>query len=191
MKGAIVILIVVFSVMEIMAWKVYTTSKEERRADSPVQEIAVPSTPSQTGIGSVSPDETDADTAEDAEPLAEKNVADLRAGDTGSEENATYPRISVEENNGVTERTIHMGVRQWAWDPAELRAKQGELVRLVIHNADVRHAIVIPDLGVEADIPEEGAIVEFTASRRGTFDFLCATYCGTGHAMMQGRIVIE
>ena len=188
MKGTLIVLLVVFSVMEIIAWKVYTASKEERQADSSVQGVPISA---QTGIASVPPEETDANTAEDAEPSAEKNVADLPAGDTGSEENATYPRISVEEKNGVTERTIHMGVRQWAWDPAEIRAKQGELVRLVIHNADVRHAIVIPDLGVEADVPEEGAIVEFTASRRGTFDFLCATYCGTGHAMMQGRLIIE
>lgn len=108
-----------------------------------------------------------------------------------SSDSESFPLPSTEVKNGVTERTIHMGVRQWAWDPAEIRAKQGELVRLVIHNADIRHAIVIPDLGVEADIPEEGAIVEFTASQRGAFDFLCATYCGTGHAMMQGKIVVE
>ena len=188
MKGTLIILFVVFSVMEFMAWKVYTTSKEGGQADSSAQGV---SASIRTDIAAAPPEETDADTAEDMESSAEENVADPPSGDAESGENATYPRISVEEKNGVTERTIHMGVRQWAWDPAEIRAKQGELVRLVIHSADVRHAIVIPDLGVEADIPEEGAIVEFTASRRGTFDFLCATYCGTGHAMMQGRIVVE
>lgn len=188
MKGTLIILFVVFSVMEFMAWKVYTASKEEKLAESPSQNV---SALIRTDIATVPPEETDADTAEDAESSVEESVAGPPAGDAESGENATYPRISVEEKNGVTERTIHMGVRQWAWDPAEIRAKQGELVRLVIHNADIRHAIVIPDLGVEADIPEEGAIVEFTASQRGTFDFLCATYCGTGHAMMQGRIVVE
>lgn len=168
MKGTLIILFIVFSVMEIMAWKVYVVSKEERNTEGTAREVTIPS---QADVAAVSPELS----------------SDVEDG----EENAAYPRITVEEKNGVTERTIHMGVRQWAWDPSEIRVKQGELVRLVIHNADIRHAIVIPDLGVEADIPEEGAIVEFTASRRGTFDFLCATYCGTGHAMMQGRMIVE
>src|SRR3990167_1875331 len=63
----------------------------------------------------------------------------------------SFPSPSTEEVNGVTERTIHMGVRQWKWDPRVIRAKEGELVRLVIHNADVKHAIVIPALNVQQD----------------------------------------
>ncbi|OGI22154.1 MAG: hypothetical protein A2808_03985 [Candidatus Moranbacteria bacterium RIFCSPHIGHO2_01_FULL_55_24] len=103
----------------------------------------------------------------------------------------SYPIITLEEKNGRTERTIHMGVRQWAWEPSTIRAKQGELVRLVIHNADVRHPLVIPDLGLEADVPPEGAVVEFVASRKGTFDFLCGAYCGVGHAEMQGHLIVD
>ena len=106
-------------------------------------------------------------------------------------EEKDYPWITTEVKNDRIERTIHMGVRQWVWEPSILYAKEGELVRLVIHNADVRHPLVIPDLGIEADVPPEGAVVEFVATRKGVFDFLCGTYCGVGHAEMQGRIVIE
>lgn len=182
MKGIFIGLLVAFILMEAVAWKAYTASKEKQNPQASVAETQVTQPSEPEGIVETEP-------AREADSVSESPnpSSDTKA----SEENGTYPRISVEEKNGKTERTIHMGVRQWAWDPAELRVKQGELVRLVIHNADVRHAIVIPELGVEADIPEEGAIVEFTASRRGTFDFLCATYCGTGHAMMQGRVVVE
>lgn len=84
-----------------------------------------------------------------------------------------------------------MGVRQYAWEPAAITAKKGELVRLVIHNADVKHGLVIPDLGVNQDIPPDGAVVEFVASKVGTFEFFCSVWCGEGHMEMQGKIIVQ
>lgn len=108
-----------------------------------------------------------------------------------SEEITEYPKITTEVVNGRTERTIHMGVRKWVWEPSTLRVKQGELVRLVIHNADVNHPLYIPELGIEAEVPPEGAVVEFEAKKKGSFFFLCGTYCGEGHAEMQGTLIVE
>lgn len=106
-------------------------------------------------------------------------------------EEVTYPRITIEEKDGRIERTIHMGVRQYAWDPKELRVKEGDLVRLIIHNADVMHGIAIPGLDVNMDIPPEGAIIEFVAKKKGTEEFFCSVWCGEGHMEMRGRIIIE
>lgn len=102
-----------------------------------------------------------------------------------------FPPPSTEVVNGVTERTIHIGVRQYEWDPKIIRAQQGELVRLIVHNADVKHGLVIPELGVQEDIPEDGAVITFQVSKKGTFEFFCSVYCGVGHAEMQGRIIVE
>jgi cytochrome c oxidase subunit 2 len=107
------------------------------------------------------------------------------------QESSEYPKITTEVVNGRTERTIHMGVRKWVWEPNVIRAKQGELVRLIIHNADVNHPLYIPELGIEAEVPPEGAVVEFEAKKKGSFFFLCGTYCGEGHAEMQGTLIIE
>ena len=104
---------------------------------------------------------------------------------------ASFPPPSTEVVNGVTERTIHIGVRQWAWDPNTITAKRGEVGRLIVHNADVKHGLVIPDLGVNQDIPEEGAVIAFTANEAGTFEFICSVYCGEGHMEMSGKIIIE
>lgn len=119
------------------------------------------------------------DSVASSDPKANQNTSD------------DFPAPTVEVKDGVAERTIHMGVRQWAWDPEVIHAKEGELVRLIIHNADVSHTLVIPELGIDANIPEDGAVVTFTATHRGTFDFLCGTYCGVGHAEMHGTLVIE
>lgn len=101
-----------------------------------------------------------------------------------------FPPPFVERKGNITERTIHMGVRQWEWYPAKIEAKLGERVILIMHNADVPHSIFIPELGVREDIPEEGAVVIFKAEKRGTFDFFCATPCGQGHSLMRGSITI-
>ncbi len=103
-----------------------------------------------------------------------------------------FPLPTVEIVNGRPERTIHMGVRQYAWDPPVIEAKYGELIRLIVHNADVQHGLVIPDLNVlNIDIPPDGAVIEFEASKVGTFPFFCSYYCGEDHSIMRGKIVIE
>lgn len=120
------------------------------------------------------------------------SLTDLPSQGMGaSSSEGSFPPPSTEVVNGVTERTIHVGVRQWEWDPKSITAKKGELVRLIIHNADVKHGLVIPDLGVNQDIPEDGAVVEFVASKVGTFEFFCSVWCGEGHMEMRGSIVIQ
>lgn len=110
----------------------------------------------------------------------------------GNPDSENFPPPSVEVVNGRAERTMHMGVRQYVWEPSTITAKKGELVRLVIHNADVKHGLVIPDLGVmEGDIPPEGAVIEFMASKVGTFEFFCSVWCGEGHMEMRGNIIIQ
>lgn len=122
----------------------------------------------------------------DKRPLESAQVPEEPNAAPASDVVEGLPPVTVEEKGGRIERTIHMGVRQWTWEPATLSVKQGELVRLVIHNADtVHHPLFIPDLGIEADVPPEGAVVEFTAEKKGRFPFLCGQYCGEGHAQMQ------
>lgn len=104
----------------------------------------------------------------------------------------SFPAPTVQMVNGRPERTIHMGVRQYAWDPPLVMAKKGELVRLIIHNADVQHGLVIPELNVlNIDIPTEGAVIEFEASKVGTFVFFCSYYCGEGHSEMRGKLSLS
>lgn len=130
------------------------------------------------------------------EPKVEKDLVPNFSSSTPpsgmSGDGGSFPEPTTEVVNGRTERTIHMGVRQYVWEPATITAKKGELVRLIIHNADVLHGLVIPDLGVmEGDIPPEGAVIEFTASKVGTFEFFCSIWCGEGHMEMRGKIVIS
>lgn len=110
---------------------------------------------------------------------------------SGNWDAGSFPPPSTEVVSGVTERTIHIGVRQWVWDPQIITAKKGELVRLIVHNADVKHGLVIPELGVNEDISPDGAVITFQATKKGTFEFFCSVYCGEGHIEMRGKVIIE
>ena len=163
--------------MEGLAWFAFKKSKE-------------PEVPKKEETEALAPQSSNSP-ASVSEQLAEA-VSEPSTSDTlMNEEVSEYPKITTEVVNGKTERTIHMGVRKWVWEPSTLRVKQGELVRLVIHNADVNHPLYIPELGIEAEVPPEGAVVEFEAKKKGSFFFLCGTYCGEGHAEMQGTLIVD
>lgn len=181
--------LLVLALMEGAVWLVLKSSSEEEASvvEQPEQQMEV----AQKAPEPEEPLRQD-------EPQQENNFSPanpatdvpLQSGTNYDPDN--FPPPTTEVKNGITERTIHMGVRQWAWDPATITAKKGELVRLIIHNADVKHGIAIPDLGVmEGDILSEGAIIEFTASKAGTFEFFCSVWCGERHIEMQGKIIIE
>lgn len=183
MKKAIIILIFIFAFMEGVAWMVLKSPKEESSSTPKVveQQVNVEQKPQEE--------------PKQEEPKVEKDPAPNFSSSTPpsgmSGDGGSFPEPTTEVVNGRTERTIHMGVRQYVWEPATITAKKGELVRLIIHNADVKHGLVIPDLGVNQDVPEDGAVVEFVASKVGTFEFFCSVWCGEGHMEMRGKIVIQ
>lgn len=193
MKKVIFIVILVLALMEGISWWVYTSffSQGADEPAKPVEQAQSPVLSSSVANKTEEKPETDQNDVNEEKVVSSIPPASELPSKGMTSDAGNFPPPSTEVKNGVTERMIHMGVRQWAWDPGTIRVKQNELVRLIIHNADVRHALVIPELGVEADIPEDGAVVEFMAKRRGTFEFFCSTYCGEGHMEMRGRIIIE
>lgn len=41
------------------------------------------------------------------------------------------------------------------------------------------------------DIPPDGAVIEFTPDKAGTFEFFCSYYCREDHSVMLGKITVE
>lgn len=188
----ILIFLLILALMEGVSWWVYTSSEE---AASPASErkdretAIVPEIDPQPEREK--PERRKSETpGQETIPVPEASAPAPYSG-MGNTDSESFPPPSTEVKNGRTERTIHMGVRQYVWEPATITAKKGELVRLIIHNADVKHGLVIPDLGVDQDVPPEGAVVEFMAAKTGTFEFFCSVWCGEGHMEMRGKIVID
>lgn len=177
-KGVLIIgSLTALGLMEWFSWQAFQLTKQK------VSPLSEPDQQVEDGVSSK------------ALPIPEepqtKSVLTSERGVATSSGLGNFPAPTVQAVNGRSERTIHIGVRQYVWEPSTLNAKQGELVRLIVHNADIKHGIAIPELGVNQDIISEGAVIEFMASKVGTFDFFCSVWCGEGHMEMRGQIVIE
>src|SRR3989344_3938507 len=90
----------------------------------------------------------------------------------------------VIDNGNV--REIIVDAKQFEFNPSIIKVKEGERVRIKINSLDVEHSIYIPEL--DAHIHDEG---EFVATKKGTFDFYCHSYCGSGHENMKGVLIVE
>ncbi len=87
---------------------------------------------------------------------------------------------------------IKMTAKKYSFEPAEIRVKKGDHVKLVITALDRDHGIKLAAFHVEQKLPKgEATTVEFTADAAGTFPFECAKFCGMGHKNMKGQLVVE
>lgn len=82
-------------------------------------------------------------------------------------------------------REISLDAKMFEFSQTEIRVKQGERIRISINNMDATHGIWIPGLGVSGNEK-----VEFTADKKGEFEFSCNNYCGAGHRDMKGVIIV-
>lgn len=182
MKKIILLFVVLIVAMEGLGWWAY---KKSQKSDSASAETS-------RQLAQKSSTEKSDTKSQDDKPKDGRTDDQIYSGWSDNSSQATSPFLApfVEKIGNATQRTIHMGVRQWEWVPATITANYEEKVILIMHNADVAHLIFIPELNVGRYIPSEGAVVQFTADKRGTFAFFCDVPCGKGHGQMKGEITI-
>ncbi len=82
--------------------------------------------------------------------------------------------------------------KRFTFDPAQIRVKLNDRVRLKVTSVDVTHGISIPQFNVSEVLPpNETKTIEFIADKQGTFPFACSVYCGEGHSDMKGSLVVQ
>jgi cytochrome c oxidase subunit II len=95
---------------------------------------------------------------------------------------------------------VYVMGKKWMWKFAYpqgpnglnvLRVPAHRPVRLLITSRDVLHALYIPAFRVKMDaVPGRYTQTWFNATMTGTFPIFCAEYCGTGHSMMLGEVIV-
>jgi len=95
---------------------------------------------------------------------------------------------------------IYVAAKKWMWSFAypDGRGSQGVLyvpvgvpIELVMTSRDVIHSFYVPAFRVKQDVvPGRTTTAWFEATRTGTYDILCAEYCGTGHSGMRATVVV-
>ncbi len=94
---------------------------------------------------------------------------------------------------------IHVEAKQWMWKASHsngvrelnaLHVPVGQPVMLYLNSQDVIHSFFVPAFRLKQDVvPGRTTTLWFKATEPGSYDLLCAEYCGTGHSRMGGTIV--
>lgn len=87
---------------------------------------------------------------------------------------------------------VQMVALMFAFAPSEVRVPAGRPIRFRMTSADVTHGFLI--IGTNANtmlVP--GYISQFTTvfTRPGDYLIVCHEFCGNGHHVMSGRLIVE
>lgn len=94
---------------------------------------------------------------------------------------------------------VYVTAKQWMWkfaypegahSIARLYVPVGRPIRLVMTSRDVIHSFYVPDFRIKQDaVPGRYTTAWFKVMKPGTYEILCAEYCGTDHSTMRGEVV--
>jgi len=95
---------------------------------------------------------------------------------------------------------IHAVGRQWLFEFRypdgrssinELRVPAGRPVKLILSSDDVIHSFYIPAYRLKQDmVPGQYTTLYLHPDKAGTYDILCAEYCGVGHSTMRAELIV-
>jgi cytochrome c oxidase subunit 2 len=75
---------------------------------------------------------------------------------------------------------------------SELHLPLGKPVKVLLRSKDVVHDFYVPYFRVRMDaMPGMITHFWFTPTHAGTFEIACTEYCGLGHHVMRGQVVVE
>ena len=104
--------------------------------------------------------------------------------------NSLNQKTNIKSDENV--REIQVIAKQFAFSPDPIRVKLNEKVRFRVTSPDVAHGMSIPDFGFNMNIaPDQEAVAEFQANKKGEFSIQCSVFCGNGHAGMAGKLIVE
>ncbi len=132
------------------------------------------------------------------------NKTETTVTNTTSSTNVTTTNGNANQSNNTTQtstntttatasiKEINVTAKQWQFDPATIEVSMGDKVKLNVKSMDVTHGFSIPDFNVNL-VLETGKVTtaEFTADKKGEFQFFCTVFCGAGHPGMKGKIAVK
>ena len=81
--------------------------------------------------------------------------------------------------------------RMWQWYPI-LKLKEGQTYRLHISSMDLQHGFSLQPMNMNFQIlPGYDHVLTITPTQKGEYTIICNEFCGIGHHLMTGRILVE
>ena len=92
---------------------------------------------------------------------------------------------------GAGAQRVAVTAAKFEFSTPEIHVRKGQPVTLVLTASDFAHGFDLPDFNVRADlVPGKTVTVTFTPDRSGRFVFLCDNFCGDGHDVMSGYLIV-
>jgi cytochrome c oxidase subunit 2 len=129
--------------------------------------------------------------------LAGAVIFGVRAPDFGGFINPTLLHETEFANPGIrdlgnNEYEVTLLARMWSFSPAEIRVPVGSVVTFNVTSADITHGFIIEQHNINFEvIPGHIARARVTFREAGEFRYICHEYCGRGHHLMHGVIIVE
>jgi len=81
--------------------------------------------------------------------------------------------------------------RMWNWYPI-LKLREGETYRVHISSSDLNHGFSLQPMNMNFQImPGYDHVLTLTPTSSGEFTIVCNEFCGVGHHLMIGKIIVE
>ena len=86
---------------------------------------------------------------------------------------------------------VYLVARMWSFSPI-LKLKKDQTYRLHVSSLDLQHGFSLLPLNMNFQVmPGYDHVLTITPTSTGQFDIICNEFCGIGHHMMTGRILVE
>ena len=90
----------------------------------------------------------------------------------------------------------YLGAVRFGWLPNPLVLEVGKRYRLHLSSKDVNHGFSLHKQGAASQkvnfqvVPGYEHVLTMTFDEAGTYDIICQEYCGLGHQVMVGKIIV-
>jgi cytochrome c oxidase subunit 2 len=85
----------------------------------------------------------------------------------------------------------YLQAQMWSWYPI-LKLRKDQTYRVHISSIDLQHGFSLQPLNMNFQIlPGYDHVLTLTPTSAGEFSIVCNEFCGIGHHLMTGRILVE
>ncbi|WP_145949888.1 cupredoxin domain-containing protein [Paenibacillus sp. Y412MC10] len=106
----------------------------------------------------------------------------------GASKNEMVQSAPSEESKTIANEVV-IKATNWKFDKAEYRIKKGEAVKLTLDPESGVHSVAFKGLGIKELRSGDSEVVAINEA--GTYELFCNTMCGSGHANMKAKLIVE
>ena len=91
-----------------------------------------------------------------------------------------------------TTKEFNLIAKKWEFIPSTIEVNGGDKVILNINSVDVDHGFSISAFNVNENLKAgKTTRIEFIADKKGSYTFFCSVFCGSGHPLMKGELIVN